>query len=221
MAASNSDTVVEQTIAAMRRAIRDGKYAQGQRLVVADVTKEMGVSAGPVREAIRRLTGEGLIEIVPHRGASVRALKGKDIREIFQVREVIEGLAARLAAEHIAVGDHRASLMASLEEMREIVRSRAAHYIRHNQSFHELIYRMAGNDRVRETAARLTLPIYQLRTHNLMDPNYIRTSAAEHEIIAEAILEGDGARAERMMRNHIRNSGNAMLEAIEAESAKQ
>ncbi len=214
------ETVVEQTIAAIRAAIRDGRYAQGQRLIVADVTRELGVSAGPVREAIRRLTGEGLIEIVPHKGASVRSFKSKDLREISQVREVIEGLAARLAAEQVAIGDNRQDLKASIEEMRSIVRDRG-NFIRHNQSFHELIYRIGGNERVRETAVQLTLPIYQLRMHNLMEADYTRVSASEHEMIAEAILDGDGAQAERMMRNHIRNSAIALLDAIGANAQRR
>lgn len=209
------ETVVEQTIAALRERIRDGRYAQGQRLVVAEVTKVLGVSAGPVREAIRRLTGEGLIEIEPHRGASVRAFKSRDVREIFQLREVIEGLAARLAAERIDLGDHRAALEASIFEMRRVLAAGSDGYIEHNHDFHDLIYRMAGNDRVREAAAQLTLPIYQMRYHYLMDPSYARTSAGEHQLIVEAILEGDAPRAERMMRNHIRNSGVAMLEALD------
>ncbi|MEI9984048.1 MAG: GntR family transcriptional regulator [Aliidongia sp.] len=210
------ETVVEHTIAAIREAIRDGRFAPGQRLIVADVTKLLGVSAGPVREAVRRLTGEGLVEITPHRGATVRAFAAKDVREIFQVREMIEGLAARLAAEHVAAGDNRQRLDEALAEMRRIVTAGGAGYVEHNHAFHELIYRLAANDRVRETAVQLTLPIYRMRYHYLMDPAYTRISAAEHELIAEAILAGDGMRAERMMRNHIRNSGVAMLEALEA-----
>jgi DNA-binding GntR family transcriptional regulator len=210
----SAETVVEQTIAAMRERIRDGRFAQGQRLVVAEVTRELGVSAGPVREAIRRLTGEGLIEIEPHRGASVRTLTPKDLREIFELREAVEGLAARLAAERIGAGGHRAALEALLTQMRRVLADQGRGYIEHNHDFHELIYRISGNDRLGETAAQLTLPIYRLRYHDRMDRSYVRTSAAEHELIAEAILEGDGLRAERTMRNHIRNSGMAMMEAL-------
>ena len=213
------ETVVENTIVAMRGAIRDGRYAQGQRLVVAEVTKSLGVSAGPVREAIRRLAGEGLIEITPYRGASVVALKGKDIREIFQIREVLEGLAARQAAEHIGAGENRSELQASVATMREIVRQDSPDYIAHNQSFHELIYRLSGNGRLRDQAIQMTVPIYQLRLHQLIGRGYRRTSASEHELIAEAILEADGALAERAMRNHIRNSGLAMIDAMERNAA--
>lgn len=213
------ETVVETTISALREAIREGRYAQGQRLVVADVTKALGVSAGPVREAIRRLTGEGLIEITPHRGASVRTFKAKDVREIFQLREAIEGLAARLAAEHIGLGDHREKMKSCVAEMRRIVNARErSAYVQHNHRFHELIYAMAGNDRLRETASQLTLPIYKMRFHRLLDTNYDKTSAGEHELIAAAILEGDGSRAERAMRAHIRSSGESMLEAMQSEA---
>src|SRR5262249_54932236 len=99
-----AETVVEHVIKSIRESVRQGRLAQGERLVVADLAKAFGVSVGPVREAIRRLAGEGLLEFTPHCGASVRAYTERDVREIFQVRGAIEGLAARLAAENI----HRA-----------------------------------------------------------------------------------------------------------------
>ena len=213
--AQAAESVVEYAIGALRERIRDGRLAEGQRLVVADVTRDLGVSNGPVREAIRRLTGEGLVEITPHRGAAVRAFTGRDVREIFQVREVLEGLAARLAAERIDVSDGRARLLALQNETKTAMSAGA--YIAHNQSFHELIYGLGGNERVREQARQLTLPIYRRRIHNLMDPAYARNSALEHTLIVEAILDGDGAGAERAMRNHIRNSGVAMMDALAAE----
>lgn len=209
------ETVVEYTINALREAIREGRLAQGQRLVVADVTRMLGVSNGPVREAVRRLTGEGLVEIQPHRGATVREFSARDVREIFQIREVLEGLAARLAAERIGAADFRARLQASQDDAHAVL-AKGAGYIEHNQAFHELIYEMADNARVQEQSRQLTLPIYRLRYHHLMDREYARTSAAEHALVTEAILDGDGVRAERLMRNHIRNSGVAMLDALDA-----
>src|SRR3982074_2617130 len=104
--ADQPETVVEHTISALRDAIRDGRVAPGQRLVVADITKMLGVTNGPAREAIRRLTGEGLVEIIPHRGASVREFTSGGVYDISQFREVIEGLAARLAAEKMPSKDY-------------------------------------------------------------------------------------------------------------------
>jgi DNA-binding GntR family transcriptional regulator len=208
-----AESVVEFTINALREAIRQGDLAQGQRLVVADVTKMLGVSNGPVREAIRRLTGEGLVEIVPHRGAAVRTLTGRDIQEIFQVREVLEGLTARLSAARIDSVDYRARLEAIMKEMRVVAKTGNG-YIEHNHAFHELFYEMAANERLREQARQLTLPIYRLRLHYLMAPDYARISLAEHEAVAKAVLQRDGSRAERLMRKHVRNSGVAMLAAL-------
>jgi DNA-binding GntR family transcriptional regulator len=212
--ADQPETVVEYTISALRDAIRDGRLAPGQRLVVADITRMLDVSNGPVREAIRRLTGEGLVEITPHRGASVREFTTSDVHEIFQLREVIEGLAARLAAEKMPSKDYQVRLQSIIDAMAASVTD-GAEYIRHNQTFHELIYEMADNARVREQSRQLTLPLYRLRYHWRMNPDYAQTSAAEHEAIAQAIMDGDGRRAERLMRKHIRNSGAAMLTALQ------
>lgn len=215
MTGNVAETVVEQTAEAIRQAIREGRLVPGQRLVVADLTRQFQVSAGPAREAISRLTGEGLVEVVPHRGATVRLLSTEQVREIFEVREVVEGLAARLAAEAVGASDEAAGKVRdSIAEMHDILARRSPEYIEHNHRFHAMIYDLAGNVRARDVAAGLTLPIYRLRYHQLMDPAYAAVSAAEHTDIAEAILAGDGPRAEAAMRAHIRHSAGAMIDAL-------
>ena len=211
--ADAAETVVGYAINTLRDAIREGRLAPGQRLVVADLTSMLRVSNGPVREAIRRLTGEGLVEIVPHRGAAVRIFDSTDLREIFDIREVLESLAARLAAERAEAAGQHADLQAMIADMRRVLEDGGA-YIAHNRAFHELIYALAGNARLSEQAGQMTLPLYRWQFHTLMDPAYARVSASEHEEIAAAILAGDGARAERAMRNHIGNSGRAMIDAV-------
>lgn len=214
---SQTETVVEYTIGALRGAIKEGRFAPGQRLIVADVTRMFGVSAGPVREAIRRLTGEGLIDIVPHKGATVRQFGVQEVREIFELREMVEGLAARLAAAKIAQGDNRARLEACRLAMDSAARSTTG-YVDHNHDLHDLIATLADNGKVREIASQLTLPIYRMRFHHLMDPTYIEGSRREHERVIAAILAGDEAEAEAAMRAHIRASGQAMVHTLEAEA---
>ena len=216
-----AETIVEQIIAFIRGGIEDGVYGPGQRLVVADVAREVGASAGPVREAIRRLSGEGLIEITAHRGASVRIFKSGDIRELFQLREVVEGLGARLAAEHIGLAENRSSFLAVMEEMRGIIDNGGAGFFQHNRRFHALIYGMAGNGHLESWAERMSRPAYQTGAHRLLAAGYERTSAAEHELIAEAILAGDGPGAEQAMRSHIRNSGAVSLGILEARERRR
>ncbi len=210
-----SGTVVDDTIDALRGEIREGRLVPGQRLVIADLTESLGVSAGPVREAIRRLTGEGLIDIIPNRGATVRKLRKEEVAEIFQIREAVEGLAAELAAQKIDAGTNRADLEAERERGRKAVLTAGLAYIDHNQSLHRLIYRIADNKRLIETAEQLTLPIYRMRYHRLMNPAHIASSDAEHAELIDAILSGNSAKAGSAMRHHIRNSAQAMLDALD------
>jgi len=208
-----SETIVEHIIRSIRDAIREGHLAQGQRLVVADISREFGTSAGPVREAIRRLTGEGLLEFTPHRGATVRRFGERQVREIFQVREALEGYAARLAAENIERSDYSERLQACMDRLHATIGELALH-TQVKQDFHDLLYEFSGNDVLRETSTRLTSPLYRLRFNELMGPDRARESLREHEGIVEAVLAGDGARAERLMRTHLRNGAAAVTEVI-------
>lgn len=212
--AEAAESVVEQTIQSIRDEIREGRYAPGQRLVVADLMEAFGVSAGPVREAIRRLTGEGLVDIVPNKGATVRKYTALELREIFEVREAVESRAAELAAERINEGDNRSRLRAERKRMYEAMKAGGLAFIEHNQDFHRLIYDMAGNRRLTEIAEQLTLPIYRLSYHRLMQPSYIEVSATEHEELMDALDAGDSVAAGRIMRQHVSNSAAAMIEAV-------
>jgi DNA-binding GntR family transcriptional regulator len=214
---TQQDTAVEATAEAIRTAIREGRFVPGQRLVVADITRSFGVSAGPAREAISRLTGEGLLEVITHRGAIVRSFSPAQIREIFQVREVVEGLAARLAASTVAQSAEAAELVhASVAELHAVLANNGVGFLEHNHAFHEMVYELARNTRVREIAASLILPVYRMRYHHLMASDYAAISGAEHGRIANALLAGDGDAAEREMRAHIGHSAEAMVAAMEA-----
>ena len=206
--------VVERTIDSIRKAIQNGQYAPGQRLIVADLVQELAVSAGPVREAIRRLTGEGLVDFVPNRGAMVRKLDARAISDIFRIREVIEGLAARLASENIDRPGNRDRLREEQKAGVAAAKAGGGIYIDHNRRFHTLIYEIADNDRLTEVAQQMTASIYRLNYHSLMDASYAKRSASDHNTIVRAILAGDGDAAEREMRAHIAAAGMAMQNAI-------
>lgn len=214
MAHETEESVVDFTINALREGIRDHSFAPGQRLIVADITKRLGVSAGPVREAIRRLNGEGLVDVQPNRGAVVRRFEAADIAEIFSVREAVEARAAELAALNIDLGDNRRRLDEIAAEAAEATAEGGTRYIDHNARFHRLIYDMAGNAKLREVAEGLTLPIYRMQFHQLMVRRSAVDSAGDHERIMTAIRAGDADAAFRAMRDHVRRSGAAMQEAV-------
>lgn len=214
MTQDTEESVVDHTINALRAGIRDHSFAPGQRLIVADITRRLGVSAGPVREAIRRLNGEGLIDIQPNRGAVVRRFDAADIAEIFSVREAVEARAAELAALNIDQGDNRRKLDEIMAEAPDAEAEGGPRYIDHNARFHALIYEMAGNNKLREVAEGLTLPIYRMQFHQLMVRRSATTSARDHDRIVDAIRRGDGPAAFQAMRDHVRRSGLGMQEAV-------
>lgn len=88
---------VDYVVSQIRSGILDGRYVAGQRLITRDLTEDLGISRGPIREALRRLAAEGMVELVPNRSPVVRHLTIKQVSNLFQIRETLEGLAARLA----------------------------------------------------------------------------------------------------------------------------
>lgn len=215
------ETVVEHLIHAIREAIRHGRYVQGQRLVVADVGRTFGVSVGPVREAIRRLTGEGLLEFTPHRGAVVRVFNERDVREIFQVREALEGYAAKQAAEHIDRADYASRLRACQQRLHQTTGESVSVLSTARQEFHDLLYEIAGNAILQEAARRVTFPVFRLHFNELTGQARARQSLQEHDEIIDAVLSGDGVRAERSMRSHLRNGAIAVCEALDAANSAE
>jgi DNA-binding GntR family transcriptional regulator len=174
-----------------------------------------GVSVGPVREAIRRLTGEGLLEFTPHRGASVRMFNERDVRETFQVREALEGYVARLAAQNVHRGDYAARLVACQQRLHETANAAADELSDVRQTFHDLLYEIAGNAMLQEAALRVTFPVFRLQFNRLTGTARARQSLLEHDEIIAAILSGDGVRAERAMQSHLRNGATAVCEALD------
>lgn len=214
---SPSETIVEHIIRSIRDAVRKGEFAPGQRLVVADISQTFGVSPGPVREAIRRLAGEGLLEFIPHKGAAVRQLHEEDIREIFQAREAVEGYIARLAAENINREDYKHRLLRCLDDLQSAGQD-MARVTAIRQEFHDLLYLIAGNRTLQEMAERLTSPLYRLSFNYQTGKDRLMESLHEHERIIEAIVAGNGVTAERLMRTHLRNGSAAVCDAL-AETA--
>jgi DNA-binding GntR family transcriptional regulator len=214
-----AETLVEHIIQSIRESIRGGEFAQGERMVVADIARRYGVSMGPVREAIRRLAGEGLLEFTPHRGATVRAYSERDIREIFQVREAIEGYAARLAAENIHRGDYAARLRGCQKRMNAAGYRNIAALTDARQQFHDLLYEFAANAALKEAAMRLTFPVNRLLFNKLTPKERLLASTREHDEVIDAVLAGDGVRAERAMRVHLHNGAIAICELLELSRA--
>ena len=186
----------------LRDAIVSGRLKLGARLVESEQTTEFRVSRGPVREALRRLAADGLIELVPHRGAIVRRLTRREIAELFQIRVELESLAARLAA---ADGDaaRRRRFAAAIAPIFEDRPRRVADYLCENAKFHEAVYALGNNEQLKVLAGRLQLPLIMAQVGNILTSDVLDLSVTEHRAIAAAILDSDPGRADAEMRAHL------------------
>jgi DNA-binding GntR family transcriptional regulator len=202
-------------------AIRGGRFAPGQRLVEVDLTRELGVSRGPVREALRRLAAEGLIEVVPNRGALVRRLSATEALELFEIRTELEAFAARRAAEAMRAPDARARFRCAVAAIWDTApRHSTAAYIAENQRFHAAIIEAAGNRQLVALNWRLQLSLILAQIGAALTSQVVAASLAEHRAIAAAILDGDAAAADRAIRDHL-GRATALLRTMPPEVFRQ
>ena len=197
----------EHAVNALTQAIRDGIYCAGDRLVESRLTTELGVSRSTLREVLRRLGADGLIRLEPNKGAIVRSLTRKDVIELLQVREVLEGFAAGLAARNAGAGDQRAHIQAALDRIAAIRRDRhGVNYLENNSDFHQLIIAASGNTTLAQQIRQLQMPYMRSWYFEQLKSADWDRSLNEHEQILLALLDGDGALAEQLMSAHIRRT---------------
>ncbi|WP_460066667.1 GntR family transcriptional regulator [Streptomyces sp. YKOK-I1] len=203
-------------IAEMRRRIIKGEVEPGSALSEAALADEFGVSRTPVREALKQLQTEGLVEIRPRVGTYVTLPSRREITELFEMKELLEGAAARLLARRGRVPETDA-LERNLREADEAVeRDDRERYAGLVQEFHDLL--LAGSDNSKLQAH------YRMLMNQLAYPRLVNTSLSrpgraiqsdrEHHLVLELILEKDGDSAERVMREHVRASRRALLAGL-------
>lgn len=190
-------------------AIRDGRIEPGQRLMELDVSAWLKMSRTPVREAMRRLQAEGMLEHAAGGGMAVVLYDLRAIDEFYAMRERLEGMAAALAAQNADATEIRI-LSATLDAMRALPPEARLH-ARENQLFHAHIYRAARNRFLLKSLQSLLnfVPLLGPTTYNA--PGRIENALAEHVEIVDAIRARDPARAEAAIRAHIRHSHESRI----------
>lgn len=207
-------SAVERVVKALRSGMTNRRFAPAQRLVEADLTVELGVSRGTLREAFRRLAADGLIEIVPNRGAIVRRLSSSDVLELFEVRRQLEGLSARLAARRVALPAVRELFTQAIVPIwSDAPRRLIQDYMDENSAFHEAVYDASGNRQLAQVSRQLQLPAIMNQLDNLLTPAALEESVAEHRLIARAILDGREDEAELNMHKHLERAALLTSEA--------
>lgn len=194
--------------------IVNGDFPPGDRLVAGDLATKLGVSKTPVREALGRLENRGLVDILPGKGSFVTQLTEKDVTEIYEVREVIEGLAARKVASGADRNeelDELISLGQYLEESFEDQDWDA--YNELDAKFHYLLANMSGNKRLSDILQDIRYQSRLLMTRSIKIPGRAKNSILEHKKILEAIKQGKPDLAETRAREHVINVRKALQKA--------
>lgn len=190
----------------IRDSILSGKYSQNEELKEVTIGKELGVSRTPVREALRQLELEGLVNIIPNKGAYVTGITSKDIHDIYMIRSYLEGLCARMACENITEKQ--------LEEMDEIVylsefhtrRSHEEQIFELDNKFHELLYESSGSKILCHLLSDYHQYVQRIRKASLSSMSRALQTNEEHMAIMEAIKERNEDKAEELAHTHIRNT---------------
>ena len=196
--------------------IVEGSYPQGARLIETRIAQELGVSQGPVREALRDLEQLGCVVHEPYRGCSVRAFSARDLLDAFPVRAALEALAARLAAQRITPAE-LAELDALLERMRAAARRQDAHeQSQADASFHATIVRAARNATLERQWGLLEPFLRTFLTVSRPGTDLVALSE-RHVPVLEALRRGDPEAAARAMHDHLMGAAELLRPAAEAE----
>lgn len=203
--------VVFQTL---RQAILKGELQPGERLMEIKLAEKLGVSRTPIREAIRKLELEGLVVMIPRKGAAVANITEKDTKDVLEVRRTLEMFAVEVACDRITPEQLQA-LKAAAKAFEASKGSNDVIRIAENDmKFHEIIYEATQNERLVQMLNNLRENMYRYRIEYLKDPNYYDSLVREHRKILEAIETKDRENARIYMRDHIDNQQLAVISKL-------
>jgi DNA-binding GntR family transcriptional regulator len=206
--------LVDDATQALRDAILNGRLPAGARLRQTDLAAQLQISRTPIREALGRLRQEGLIGLTAGGGVRVTLLELDEAVELYDLREVLDGLAARLAARRGPAAS-LARLERALGRMaRCLERQDPNEWFPAHLAFHDEIFRAGGNGRLRALSAVVRLSIRHFHPLLLKTPHRLEAAYREHRAIYEAIAAHDAAAAERLARAHIANAKEIVLKMM-------
>ena len=199
----------------LKHLIYTGVLQPGERLNEAALALRMGTSRGPIREAIRMLTGQGLVQAVVNRGVFVRQISVREMLEIYDLRALMFGFAADRATEHINDQDKGTFelLLAAMDTACEA--GDADGYYDLNLEFHALVLRLSNNQRAHEAYDDYVKELHTFRRRYFNSPGNMRRSNIEHRSIYDAITKGNRAKARQVAERHVLSGRARLLASID------
>ncbi|GAA0984311.1 GntR family transcriptional regulator [Acrocarpospora macrocephala] len=193
-------TVRDVAESAIREMILTGELSPQTRLNEVVIAEELGISRGPLREAIQRLASEGLLEIIPHKGAFVPAVEEKELRQLYELRIAVETYSARKACVSLPPAGRQVILQA-LEGAESALKGDAAYPA--DMDFHRSLVAMADNAALDQALREVNAKISIARRRSAREPARAREAYQEHVAIAEALLAGRAARVTKLLEAHL------------------
>jgi DNA-binding GntR family transcriptional regulator len=198
----------------IRRRILNGELDAKNPLSEYQLAQELELSRTPVREAVKRLESEGLVQSIPSRGTFVAELTARDISEIYQVREQLEGFAARIAAERMSDEDIKQIEEEILLSNKLGLEGRRVEILDSDIRLHTKIIASTQNSRLINVLATLDNQMYRVRALFPQSSQWLETTLVEHALIVEAIKVHDGQAAEKAIKAHLRSSREYAIKQI-------
>jgi DNA-binding GntR family transcriptional regulator len=201
----------------LRTEILEGRLEPGTELIEVALAEQLGVSRGPLREAIGRLASEGLVTVSPRKGAVVRSLSEEEFLELYQVREALERVAVQLAVPRLT--DEQFEELAALNEAMEThaAQNKVEAFFEANLAFHARLLEASGNGKLQELYRQLLGQLGRYRLRSLTLRGNLQRSVSEHKAILRAARRHDAERAAQLMAEHIRVPQRRAMALEEAE----
>jgi len=211
----------DRVVGNLRNAIINGQFAPGARLVERQMCELLGVSRTLVREALRQLEAEGWVRILPNRGPVVISMTPEEVRELYEVRAALEGIAAFRAAERVTP-EQLDRLAATVDAMTK-AQSRGD-WMRHRQQlqlYYDILREASGNALLRAQLDAMSARMAWLRGVTLARPERAAVAVKEEARLLAALRARDGKRARELCEAHLRTAGEAVVVALEARATQE
>lgn len=200
----------------LREAIIIGELKPGERLMEVQLAEKMGVSRTPVREAIRKLELEGLVDMVARRGAQVADLSVKDIMDVLEVRASLDGLATALSSVRITQDELKELKHINTQFTNYVEKENLQGTIKKDVEFHDIIYRSSRNEKLIQIANNLREQVQRFRVIYLKDFSSTKDIIKEHNDIFEAIQNKDSNNAQYLAQRHIKKQEESIINSLKS-----
>lgn len=196
----------------LREAILTGDIEPGERLMEIRLAEKLGVSRTPIREAIRMLQLEGLVNMTPRKGTVVAEISKEDLKNVLEVRKVLEQLAVEKSCENVS-DEAVSELRENLKEFNAAIKKKNPSDIaKIDVAFHDIIYRITGNDRLIQILYNIREQMYRYRLEYIKDQDTRQTVVRDHENLIEAIVNKDVEKAKSIIVAHIEHQEKTIME---------